>query len=104
MAFVVGDERHEQQVTIEEAKPDLQLRSLLGHAVTRLLLSTVACGAAYGVSTFGRWSAGPTLLNGGVLVGSIGAAVAIYGVVALAMRFEEVAPIVDKVMRKLGRG
>jgi|GEM_PF-14110 len=101
--FVVDDERQEQRVRIVEAQPNLQLGALLSHGLGRLLLSVVACGAAYGVGMLGQWTDGPTLKNAAVLVGSIGIAVVLYGGVALAMRFEEVAPIVDKVMRKLGR-
>ena len=77
--------------------------AVLGSAAAKLALSIVAVGAAWGVATFGDWTAGFTVKNVGVLGAAIGVAVAIYGAGALTFRLRGADEIGEKVRRKLHR-
>jgi len=66
-------------------------------------LAFVACAAAAGIARFGSWEAGFTVVNGGVLIAALGAAMAIYGGGALAFGFAELDVVMDKVKRRLKR-
>jgi putative peptidoglycan lipid II flippase len=67
------------------------------------LLSGVAAFAAYGIQFLGVWEQGLTLRNVAVLGAALAAAVLLYGGGALALKLEGVAPVANKIMRKLGR-
>ncbi|MCP4503145.1 MAG: murein biosynthesis integral membrane protein MurJ [Deltaproteobacteria bacterium] len=106
LRFVLKDQEETATFEVTEegaASLNLGFAALLAHALIRFTLAVVACGGAYYVSTFGEWEAGPTLKNAVLLVVSMGIAIGVYGGVSLVARFEEVAPIRNKIMRKLGR-
>jgi putative peptidoglycan lipid II flippase len=91
--------------TVRKRAPDIALG--LGHVVKgfakQTTLAVLACAAAFGIARVGTWETGFTLVNGGVLMAALGAAMAIYGVGALVFRFEEVDAVVQKVRRRFTR-
>jgi putative peptidoglycan lipid II flippase len=81
----------------------LGLGEILKALALQAAVAVIACGAAWAIGEMGDWQAGPTVNNVIVLFGAVMVAIAIYGGGALALRFEEVQPVLSKVRRKLGR-
>jgi hypothetical protein len=55
------------------------------------------------VCRLGAWEHGPTLRNGCVLTGAMGAAIGCYGGLAVAFRLQGVDGVMGKLRRRLSR-
>jgi putative peptidoglycan lipid II flippase len=81
----------------------LHFGGVLSAGVAKLALGAVAGAAAWGVALLGDWPRGFTVGNAAGLAAAIGAAVLLYGVGALLLRFEGVDTLAATITRKLRR-
>jgi putative peptidoglycan lipid II flippase len=91
--------------TVKKVAPDVPLgmRKLTASIVKQTVLATLACAAAYAIARAGTWDAGFTVVNGGILMAALAAAMAIYGLGAMLLRFEELDVVMQKVRRRFKR-
>ncbi len=81
----------------------LGLKALLKSSLLQSALTVAAVAPAFAISRLGAWEEGASARNVVVLFGSIGAAVAIYGVGAFLLRMDEATAVVGKVTSRLER-
>ena len=103
-SFVVDGKTSEPvsfEVSVQPSK--LEIGRVMLAALRQTALAAVACGPAYAVTLLGDFNLGPTVKNAAVFFAAVFVAMGIYGVGALALRFEEANPVRAKIMRKLKR-